>query len=157
MVTTNTEVLARECDRYAAHLTNRNAMLDAADLFARCAIALRQPDEPAGGLVEIGVMVELNNGLGTTMIDWTEARHSVPVGSTIFARIGLTKEAPAVEPAAEQECRYCKRPVDSQGGIFHEGDCAGLQERRISRLRLDWLREHPESVAYEFSETKAEK
>lgn len=40
-------VLARECDRYAAHLTSRNAMLDAADLFARCAIALRQPDEPA--------------------------------------------------------------------------------------------------------------
>lgn len=43
---TDTSVLARECDRYAAHLTSRNAMLDAADLFARCAIALRQPDEP---------------------------------------------------------------------------------------------------------------
>ena len=43
---TDRVVLARECDRYAAHLTNRNAMLDAADLFARCAIALRQPAEP---------------------------------------------------------------------------------------------------------------
>ena len=40
--------LARECDRYAAHLTNRNAMLDAADLFARCAIALRAAPEPSG-------------------------------------------------------------------------------------------------------------
>jgi hypothetical protein len=60
------------------------------------------------------------------------------------------------EPAgrSETECRYCKRPVNSDGCIYHEGDCAGLQERRISRLRLDWLREHPESVAYEFSETK---
>jgi hypothetical protein len=41
-------VLARECDRYAAHLTNRGAILDAADLFARCAIALRAAPEPRG-------------------------------------------------------------------------------------------------------------
>ncbi len=47
------DVLARECDRYAAHLTTRNAMLDAADLFARCAIALRRSPEPGAKPVQV--------------------------------------------------------------------------------------------------------
>ncbi len=57
--------------------------------------------------------------------------------------------------AARTECPYCHAPTDGSGGILHTYPCAGLQEVRISRLRLDWLRAHPESVAYEFSETKA--
>ena len=83
--TTDRVVLARECDRYAAHLTSRNAMLDAADLFARCAIALRAAPEPApateGCTAEIRYVL---NGVihgrptATDALDYANARLTDP-------------------------------------------------------------------------------
>lgn len=61
------------------------------------------------------------------------------------------------EAVSSVQCRYCQRPEDDRGHINHAGDCAGLQEVRISRLRLDWLRAHPESVAYEFPAVNGER
>jgi hypothetical protein len=58
--------------------------------------------------------------------------------------------APSDTLAASDKCRYCQAQRDDDGCISHAAGCAGLQEVRISRLRLDWLRAHPESVAYEF-------
>lgn len=55
-----------------------------------------------------------------------------------------------VRSESSVKCGYCDRPQDERGHINHWPDCAGLRTVTISRLRLDWLRAHPESVAYEF-------
>lgn len=40
---------------------------------------------------------------------------------------------------ARSECPYCQRPVDSQGGIYHVSDCAGLKEVVLNQLQYDAL------------------
>lgn len=36
-------------------------------------------------------------------------------------------------------CPYCGRKAATTGETFHQSDCKGLQEIRISRLRLHFL------------------
>jgi hypothetical protein len=50
-----------------------------------------------------------------------------------------TLGSPVETPAALTACPYCKRPADSDGGIFHLGGCAGLEKVELSRLQYDSL------------------
>lgn len=42
-----------------------------------------------------------------------------------------------LQPSATlPECPYCKRPADSEGGIFHATGCEGLEDAGITMLQL---------------------
>src|SRR5581483_6945583 len=67
------------------------------DILNRC-VPADEPDE--GHYIEVGELVDIEDGMGTVICDWNAEREKLPAGTIIFARLYTQQELDAARQRA---------------------------------------------------------